>query len=111
MTIRKESNQLWIKKQNDTYTIGLTPDLQEELGEINFADITELETIEQEETLAEVEASKTVIEITAPLSGKVVQRNDKADEDPSILNDQNEQKNWLVVMEDVPEVQWQQLTE
>lgn len=89
----------------------LTPDLQEELGEVNFADITEAEEIEQEETLAEVEASKTVIEITAPLSGKIIQRNEKADEDPSVLNAEDEQENWLVVMEDVSEAQWQQLTE
>lgn len=109
--MRKESKQLWIKKQDNTYTIGLTPDLQEELGEVNFADITEEESIEQEETLAEVEASKTVIEITAPLSGKIIQRNEKADEDPSILNAEDEQENWLVVMEDVKEEQWQQLAE
>ncbi|WJS82706.1 glycine cleavage system protein H [Tetragenococcus halophilus] len=109
--MRKESKQLWIKKQEDTYTIGLTPDLQEELGEVNFADITEAEEIEQEETLAEVETSKTVIEITAPLSGKIIQRNEKADEDPSVLNAEDEQENWLVVMEDVSEAQWQQLTE
>lgn len=109
--MRKESKQLWIKKQENTYTIGLTPDLQEELGEVNFADITEAEEIEQEETLAEVEASKTVIEITAPLSGKIIQRNEKADEDPSVLNAEDEQENWLVVMEDVSEAQWQQLTE
>lgn len=78
---------------------------------MNFADITEAEEIEQEETLAEVEASKTVIEITAPLSGKIIQRNEKADEDPSVLNAEDEQENWLVVMEDVSEAQWQQLTE
>lgn len=109
--MRKESKQLWIKKQENTYTIGLTPDLQEELGEVNFADITEAEEIEQDETLVEVEASKTVIEITAPLSGKIIQRNEKADEDPSVLNAEDEQENWLVVMEDVSEAQWQQLTE
>lgn len=109
--MRKESKQLWIKKQDNTYTIGLTPDLQEELGEVNFADITEKESIEQDETLAEVEASKTVIEITAPLSGKIIQRNEKADEDPSILNAEDEQENWLVVMKDVKEAQWQQLAE
>lgn len=109
--MRKERNQLWIKKQGETFTIGLTPALQDELGEVNFADIAELGSVEQDEVLTEVEASKTVIEISAPLSGKIIQRNDKADDDPSILNSQDEQKNWLVVMEDISEEEWQQLAE
>jgi len=109
--MRKESKQLWLEKKENTITVGLTPELQEELGEVNFADITELGSIEEEDVLAEVEASKTVIEINAPISGKIVERNDKADEDPSILNAEDEQKNWLVVLEDVAETDWQQLTE
>lgn len=109
--MRKESQQLWLEKNDETVTIGLTPELQEELGEINFADIAELGPIEQEGVLAEVEASKTVVEITVPLSGDIVERNDKVDEDPSILNTQDEQKNWLVVLKNISENQWQQLAE
>ncbi|MCD5002681.1 glycine cleavage system protein H [Enterococcus saccharolyticus] len=107
--MKKEYNQLWIEKNEEGYTIGLTPELQDDLGDVNFADIAELGSIQAGDVLAEVEASKTIVALTAPLSGTIIRRNEKTEDDPSILNSADAKKHWLVVMKDVSETAWEQL--
>ena len=42
-----------------------------------------------------IEASKTVIDVQTPLSGTIVERNTKAEDEPNILNSEKPEENWF----------------
>ncbi|EZX40685.1 hypothetical protein V034_01375, partial [Staphylococcus aureus C2928] len=48
-----------------------------------------------------IEASKTVIDVQTPLSGTIIERNTKAEEEPTILNSEKPEENWLFKLDDV----------
>lgn len=99
----KEINQLWIQAGETVdgeviYTIGLTNQLQDEVGDISFASIAELGAIEEDETLLNVEASKAAIEIPVPFAGTIIERHDAAEEATHLLDSPDHASNWLVRM-------------
>lgn len=109
--MNKTANQLWIKKEDDLYIIGLTPELQEETGDISYAQIAELGEIEVDDTLLNVEASKAAIEVASPLKGKVVERNEAAENDPALLNRSETDSSWLVKLAEVDEADFAELAD
>ncbi|MGO4927289.1 glycine cleavage system protein H [Fundicoccus sp. Sow4_F4] len=99
----KEINQLWVQAGDKIdgeviYTIGLSSQLQDEVGDISFASIADLGAIEADETLLNVEASKAAIEIPAPFSGTIIERHETAEETTSLLDSPDQTSNWLVRM-------------
>lgn len=107
--MEKMSQQLWIKKQGDLYTIGLTPELQDDAGDICYANITSDKTIAVDGTLFNVEASKAAIEIPSPLTGRIVKINQAALDNPALLNSEDRSENWVAVLTDVDEAQFNTL--
>lgn len=101
INLNKTANQLWIKKEDDLYVIGLSAELQEETGDISYANIAELGEIEVDDTLLNVEASKAAIEVASPLKGRIVARNEAAEKDPALLNASEAGSSWLVKLADV----------
>lgn len=93
------NENLWIKEENGVVTIGLTPQLQDEAGDITYANIASLGSIEIDDTLINVEASKAAIEVPAPIQGKVIERNELAEETPSLLNSPDAFNNWIVKLQ------------
>lgn len=88
--------QLWQDTVGNVTTIGLTENLQEEAGDISFVDIARLGVIQADDTILNIEASKAAIEIPSPISGKIIERNELAEQDPSLLNLADRNKNWIV---------------
>lgn len=109
--MNKTANQLWVKKEDDLYIIGLTPELQDETGDISYASIAELGEIEVDDTLLNVEASKAAIEVASPLKGIIVARNEAAENDPALLNVSEAGSNWLVKLSDVDAAAFESLTD
>lgn len=99
----KEINQLWVEAGETlngevVYTIGMSDQLRDEVGEISFASIAELGEIGADDTLLNVEASKAAIEIPVPFAGVIIERNDEAEASPNLLDSPETTKNWLVRM-------------
>ena len=105
----KRSHDLWIKKEAEIYTIGMTPELQDEVGEIGFAALAECGPIEVDGELADLEASKMVVAVPSPLKGVIVERNSEVEERPSLLNSTKTSENCLVKMTAVDETFFNQL--
>lgn len=101
--MQKRKNFLFITKEDNIYTLSMTPELQDDLGTVGFVDFTEDKEVEEGDVIANLEASKSVLELQAPLAGKIVEINKTAKEEPSILNSEKPEENWLVRMEDVDE--------
>src|SRR5699024_11340881 len=59
--------------------------------------------IEVDDEIVSIEASKTVLDVQSPLAGKIVERNTKAEDEPTILNSEKPEENWLIKLENVDE--------
>ena len=71
----------WVKIEGNTVTIGITEYAQSELGDIVFVELPETDDdIDEGESFGSVESVKTVSELYAPVSGKVVETNDELED-------------------------------
>src|SRR5690625_6726518 len=71
----------WVKKEDDKVRIGITDFAQDELGDIVFVELPEVgDDLEADEPFGSVESVKTVSELYAPLSGKVVEVNEELED-------------------------------
>lgn len=107
----KRGNYLFVEKQGEEYLVSMTPELQDDIGTVGFLEFTEGDEVKKDDVLANVEASKTVLEVLSPLAGTVVARNDKAEGQPELLNSAKTEENWLVKLTDVDQAEFDQLEE
>jgi len=86
----------WLKIDNTTATIGITDYAQKALHEIVFVDLPEVgKRVKQMESIGTVESVKAVSEIYTPISGEVIQVNDKLAENPEFVNQDPYGKGWI----------------
>jgi glycine cleavage system H protein len=87
----------WARVDGDTATFGITWYAQDNLQEIVFVDLPAVgEQVTKDEPYAEVESLKTVSDIYAPLSGEVVEVNERLADDARTVNDDPYGNGWLV---------------
>jgi len=90
----------WVKKEGDKVRIGITDFAQSELGDIVFVELPEEgDDIEADEPFGSVESVKTVSELYAPISGKVVEINEDLEDSPEFVNESPYEKAWMIVVE------------
>jgi len=87
----------WIKVEGDTAIVGITDFAQGELGDVVFVEIeTEGETLDKEETFGTIEAVKTVSDMFMPISGEVVEINEKLEDSPEVVNQDPYGDGWMI---------------
>ena len=80
--------------------VGITHFAQDALGDIVYVQLPDVGTaVEAGQPLGEVESTKSVSEIYAPVSGTVVARNDKLADEPETINADPYGGGWLVEIE------------
>lgn len=80
--------------------VGITHFAQESLGDIVFVQLPEPGTeVTAGEPLGEVESTKSVSEVYAPVTGRVVARNVDLDNDPGVINNDPYGAGWLLEIE------------
>jgi glycine cleavage system H protein len=80
--------------------VGITHFAQDALGDIVYVQLPEAGTaVSAGDAFGEVESTKSVSEIYAPLSGTVVARNEKLAEEPEVINTDPYGAGWLVELE------------
>ena len=90
----------WLKLKGDTAIIGITDHAQTELTDIVFVELPEVgKEIKKGEELCVVESVKSVSEIYAPVSGKIVDVNEKLEDAPETVNEKPYDDGWLVELE------------
>ncbi|AMB98545.1 glycine cleavage system protein H [Aerococcus urinaehominis] len=99
--MKKRANYLFIEQDDDLYTISMTPELQDDVGTVGYAEITKADQVKVDDPILNVEASKTVLEVASPLAGKVADRNLAAEESPELLNSAKDEENWFIKLTDV----------
>jgi len=80
--------------------VGITHFAQDALGDIVYVQLPDPGTaVTAGDAFGEVESTKSVSEIYAPLTGTVVARNDKLAEEPEVINTDPYGAGWLVEIE------------
>ena len=87
----------WLKVDGSIAYIGITEFAQGELGDIVFVDVdTEGEVLEKEEVFGSIEAVKTVSDLFMPISGEVLEFNNKLEEEPELINSDPYGDAWII---------------
>lgn len=87
----------WLKQEGDIAYVGITDFAQKELGDIVFVEIDTIgQTIEQEKIFGTIEAVKTVSDLFIPITGKILEINDKIVKNPELINKDPYGEGWLV---------------
>ena len=95
-----KSHEFLLDNGDNTFTIGLTDYAVEQLGDIVFLELPEVDTeYKKGETFATIESVKAASEIYMPISGKIIEINEEAVDSPEILNEYSYEKGWLVKIE------------
>lgn len=90
----------WVRVEGKRATVGITDFAQSELGDIVFVELPEVgDTVEFGEPFGSVESVKTVSELYAPVSGKVVEVNETLADAPEKVNESPYGEGWMIVVE------------
>jgi|SRR5699024_1120039 len=91
---------MWVKKEENQVRVGITEFGQDELGDIVFVELPEVgEELEADEPFGSVESVKTVSELYAPISGKILEVNEELEDNPEFINESPYEKAWIIVIE------------
>jgi glycine cleavage system H protein len=86
----------WARIDGDEATLGITWFAQDALGELVHFEAPEVgSTVAQGAPCGEVESVKAVSDVVAPLSGEVLEVNQKAVDEPEIVNEDPYGEGWL----------------
>jgi glycine cleavage system H protein len=87
----------WVRAAGDTVRIGITSFAQDALGDIVFVTLPEVGTqVQAGQPLGELESTKSVSDIYAPVSGTVAARNEALDSQPELVNSDPYGDGWMV---------------
>ncbi|MDO8731190.1 MAG: glycine cleavage system protein GcvH [Actinomycetota bacterium] len=86
----------WVRLEGDLAEVGITDYAQEALGDIVYVSLPKVgDTVDAGQPCGEVESTKSVSDIYAPLSGTVVDINDNLDGAPESINEAPYAGGWL----------------
>jgi glycine cleavage system H protein len=98
--LRYSSDHEWVRADGAKVRVGITDYAQDALGDVVFVDLPDLgATVSAGESVAEVESTKSVSDIYAPVGGTIVAVNEDLGEAPERLNDDPYGEGWLFVIE------------
>lgn len=87
----------WILLEQKTATIGITDYAQSQLGDIVFVELPDLDDeVKQDGTFGVIEAVKTVADLFAPVSGKVIEINLDLEDSPDLINSDPYGAGWII---------------
>jgi glycine cleavage system H protein len=86
----------WLKVEDDIGTVGITDYAQDQLGDIVYLEkIKKGKKLKQGEALTTIESVKAVSDVNTPVTGEVIEVNEKVIEDASIINKEPYGEGWI----------------
>jgi glycine cleavage system H protein len=87
----------WIKVEGDVATVGITDFAVEQLSDLVFIDLPSVgDTVERGNRFGEVESTKTVSDLIAPVGGRIVEVNANLTDHPEVINQSPFEKGWMI---------------
>jgi len=98
--LRYSSDHEWARMEDGAVRIGITDYAQDALGDVVFIDLPEVgASVAADESFSEVESTKSVSDVFAPIAGTVTLVNAELADAPERLNDDPYGEGWIVVIE------------
>lgn len=98
--LRYATDHEWARAEDGRIRVGITDYAQDALGDVVFVDLPEVGAqVDVNAAFGEVESTKSVSEIYAPLSGRIVEVNAELAENPERLNEDPYGEGWICVIE------------
>jgi glycine cleavage system H protein len=90
----------WVTTGDGTAQVGISDFAQDELGDIVFVELPDVdEEVSQEEAFGVIESIKAVSDLYAPVSGTVTAVNDRLEQGPELVNDAPYEGGWMLELE------------
>ncbi len=90
----------WVRLDGSVAVVGITDYAQGELGDIVFVELPAVGTeVEQGDVFGTIEAVKTVADLYAPVTGKVIEVNEKLGAEPEAINKMPYEDGWMLKIE------------
>lgn len=87
----------WIRLEGDTATIGISDHAQSELGDIVYVEVDTVgDTIDADAVFGTVEAVKTTSDLYMPVTGEILEFNDKLSDEPELVNTDPYGDGWII---------------
>lgn len=105
--LRYSSDHEWVRVDGDTATVGITDYAQDALGDVVYVDLPSAgDTATAGGSFGEVESTKSVSELYAPVSGTIASVNDQLADEPEKLNADPYGEGWIctITMSDATEI-------
>jgi glycine cleavage system H protein len=100
--LRYTAEHEWVEERdgNNVVRIGITDFAQSALGDVVYVQLPEAGTaVRAGEVVGEVESTKSVSDVYAPLTGKILARNDELSESPELVNSDPYAAGWMFDIE------------
>lgn len=90
----------WARREGDLVRVGITDFAQDALGDVVYVDLPEVGSeLKAGQSFGEVESTKSVSDLFAPISGTVVERNEQLADSPEIVNRSPYDEGWMVLVQ------------
>lgn len=90
----------WVRADGTRIVVGITDYAQDALGDVVYVDLPATGTrVERGQPFGEVESTKSVSDLYAPVTGTIVERNEGLESRPELVNSDPYADGWMVVIE------------
>ncbi|HAX04785.1 MAG TPA: glycine cleavage system protein GcvH [Acidimicrobiaceae bacterium] len=108
--LRYSSDHEWVRIENSLAHIGITDFAQDALGDVVYVELPEVGlSVSANSAFAEIESTKSVSDVFAPISGEVVGINDALEDRPELVNEDPYGEGWICVIKPSEESEFDQL--
>ena len=97
--LRYSADHEWVRPSDSGMQIGITDFAQDALGDVVFVELPEIGSqVTADEAMCEIESTKSVSDIFAPLSGKIAEVNVALEDEPQLVNESPYGDGWICVI-------------
>jgi glycine cleavage system H protein len=99
-TLKFTAEHEWLEIVGTTITIGITDYAADKLGDVVFVELPKVgSTVQAGKVVGEIESTKSVGELFAPVDGTVIEANDEVTGRPELVNEDPFGQGWMIKVE------------
>ncbi len=108
--LRYSRDHEWVRMESSVARIGITDFAQDALGDVVYVELPEVGlVVTANSAFAEIESTKSVSDVFAPVSGEVIEVNDVLEERPELVNEDPYGDGWICVIQPSAEAELDEL--